>query len=205
MLQHPRLKEDYRTLLCEGRGVLLLSDAGDALLPAGLYERLVPLLDGLTSTEQLTRHLERDWRPMQAYNEYTANTSFHSVTEKKFWATTIPAQAKSDTEGDFKIAIDTVFNHPNVAPFITKQLIQRVVTSNPSPGYVYRVARAFDGYRGTDPDGSPSAPRGDLGAVVRAILTDYEARSTTFLNTPGYGKLRLYHIAARFLEEDGHD
>jgi bacteriocin biosynthesis cyclodehydratase domain-containing protein len=67
MLQHPRLKEDYRTLLCEGRGVLLLSDAGDALLPAGLYERLVPLLDGRTSTEQLTRHLERDWRPVDVW------------------------------------------------------------------------------------------------------------------------------------------
>ena len=67
MLQHPRLKEDYRTLLCEGRGVLLLSDAGDALLPAGLYEHLLPLLDGLTSTQQLTRHLERDWRPVHVW------------------------------------------------------------------------------------------------------------------------------------------
>ena len=91
---------------------------------------------------------------------------------------------------DLKDALDNIFNHPNVGPFISRQLIQRLVTSNPSPGYVYRVARAFDGYRGTDPDGSPSAPRGDLAAVVRAILTDYEARSTTFINTPGYGKLR---------------
>ena len=91
---------------------------------------------------------------------------------------------------DLKDALDNIFNHPNVGPFIARQLIQRLVTSNPSPGYVYRVARAFDGYRGTDPDGSPSAPRGDLAAVVKAILTDYEARSTTFINTPGYGKLR---------------
>jgi uncharacterized protein (DUF1800 family) len=90
---------------------------------------------------------------------------------------------------DLKDALDNIFNHPNVGPFISRQLIQRLVTSNPSPGYVYRVARVFDGYRG-DAETAPSAPRGDLGAVVRAILTDYEARTTTLLNTPGYGKLR---------------
>jgi uncharacterized protein (DUF1800 family) len=101
---------------------------------------------------------------------------------------TLPPNRTGDQ--DLKDALDNIFNHPNCGPFLARQLIQRLVTSNPSPGYVYRVARAFDGYRGTDPDGSPSAPRGDLGAVVRAILTDYEARSTTFLNTPGYGKLR---------------
>jgi len=101
---------------------------------------------------------------------------------------TLPPNRTGDQ--DLKDALDNIFNHPNTGPFVSRQLIQRLVTSNPSPGYVYRVARAFDGYRGTDPDGSPSAPRGDLGAVVRAILTDYEARSTTFLNTPGYGKLR---------------
>ncbi|MEO6436387.1 MAG: DUF1800 family protein, partial [Tepidisphaeraceae bacterium] len=91
---------------------------------------------------------------------------------------------------DLKDALDNIFNHPNVGPFICRQLIQRLVASSPSPGYVYRVARVFDGYRTGDVDGSPSAPRGDLGEVVRAILTDYEARSTTFINNPGYGKLR---------------
>jgi len=101
---------------------------------------------------------------------------------------TLPPNRTGDQ--DLKDALDNIFNHPNVGPFISRQLIQRLVTSNPSPGYVYRVARAFDGYRGTDPDGSPSAPRGDLAAVIKAVLTDYEARSTTFINTPGYGKLR---------------
>jgi uncharacterized protein (DUF1800 family) len=93
-------------------------------------------------------------------------------------------------EQDLKAALDNIFNHPNVGPFISKQLIQRLTDSNPSPGYVYRVARVFDGYRGNDADGHPSGPRGDLGAVVTAILMDYEARSPVFLTMPGYGKLR---------------
>jgi len=101
-------------------------------------------------------------------------------------------------EQDLKDALDNIFNHANVGPFICKQLIQRLITSNPSPGYVYRVAHVFDGYRQGDPDGSPSAVRGDMAEVVRAILMDYEARSATFINTPGYGKLReplLRHTA----------
>ncbi|HEX2542472.1 MAG TPA: DUF1800 domain-containing protein [Caldimonas sp.] len=125
-------------------------------------------------------NLERDWRPMQAYNEYTANTSFHSVSEKKFWATTIPAQTKADTEGDFKIAIDTVFNHPNVAPFVSKQLIQRLVTSNPSPAYVRRVATVFND--------NGNGVRGDMKSVWKAILLDSEARTAGTSAT--YGKVR---------------
>ena len=125
-------------------------------------------------------NLERDWRPMQAYNEYTPNTSFHSVSEKKFWATTIPAQSKSDTEGDFKIAIDTVFNHPNVAPFISKQLIQRLVTSNPSPAYVKRVATVFND--------NGSGVRGDMKSVWKAILLDSEARAVG--TSASAGKMR---------------
>jgi uncharacterized protein (DUF1800 family) len=70
---------------------------------------------------------------MQAYNEYAPNTAFHSVSPKTFLGVTIPAQTKADSEGDLKIALDTLFNHPNVGPFIGKQLIQRTVTSNPSP------------------------------------------------------------------------
>jgi hypothetical protein len=69
-----------------------------------------------------------------------------------------------------KIALDTLFNHPNVGPFIGRQLIQRLVTSNPSPAYVQRVARAFaDNGQGV---------RGDMQALLRAILLDTEARGT---------------------------
>jgi uncharacterized protein (DUF1800 family) len=70
---------------------------------------------------------------------------------------------------DLAAALDNIFNHPNVGPFISKQLIQKLVTSNPSPAYVRRVAERFNN------DGT--GRRGNLEAVVRAILLDTEARS----------------------------
>ena len=79
-------------------------------------------------------------------------------------------------------ALDIIFNHANVPPFVSKSLIQRLVTSNPSPGYVERVASVFcDNGHGA---------RGDLGAVVYAILVDPEARSDLALAAPHAGKLR---------------
>ncbi len=76
--------------------------------------------------------------------------------------------------------VDTLANHPNVAPFIVRQLIQRFVSSNPSSAYIDRVAAVFEN------DGSNV--RGNLGAVIRAILLDTEARSNTPANN--FGKLR---------------
>lgn len=82
---------------------------------------------------------------------------------------------------DLADALDDIFNHPNVGPFISQRLIQHLVTSNPSPGYVARVAAIFaDDGQGV---------RGDLGAVVRAILTDAEARGTVPA-TDVFGHLR---------------
>jgi uncharacterized protein (DUF1800 family) len=79
-------------------------------------------------------------------------------------------------------ALDNIFNHPNVGPFICRRLIQRLVTSNPTPGYIYRVSEVFrDNGQGV---------RGDMKAVVRAILTDYEARTTDLLGNEGYGRLK---------------
>lgn len=119
-------------------------------------------------------HPDRDWRPMQAYN------NFHSTSQKQFFGVTIPAQTTPDAEGDLRIALDTLFNHPNVGPFIGKQLIQRLVTSNPSPQYVARVTAAFnDNGRGV---------RGDMKAVWRAVLMDAEARAVG--TSPSAGKLR---------------
>lgn len=83
---------------------------------------------------------------------------------------------------DLRDTLDALFNHPNTAPFISRQLIQRLVTSNPSPGYIYRVAQVFSN--------NGTGVRGDLGAVVRAILTDYEARSAAVSEVPTFGKLR---------------
>lgn len=91
--------------------------------------------------------------------------------------------AGGSAESDLEAALDNIFAHPNVGPFIGRQLIQRLVTSNPSPAYVGRVAAAFaDNGQGV---------RGDLRAVVSAILLDAEARETAVTSTvPGYGKLR---------------
>jgi uncharacterized protein (DUF1800 family) len=80
-------------------------------------------------------------------------------------------------------ALDVLFNHPNTAPFISKQMIQRLVTSNPSPAYVARVSAAFTN--------NGAGVRGDMAAVVRAVLLDPEARNTAAaLADPNYGKLR---------------
>ena len=70
-------------------------------------------------------------------------------------------------------ALDNIFNHPNLGPFVARALIQRLVTSNPTPAYVGRVAAAFADDNGAAPGGF----RGDLGAVVRAVLLDPEARN----------------------------
>jgi len=129
------------------------------------------------------RNLEFDWRPMQDYNQFANNTNFHSISAKNFLGVTIPAQTVStaDTKGDLKIALDTLFNHPNVGPFIGKQLIQRLVTSNPSPAYVARVTAAFNG----DGSGGVTTKRGDMKAVWKAVLLDPEARTVSTSATAG--------------------
>ena len=116
------------------------------------------------------------WRvPMQNWSTH------HSLLEKRLLdGVVIPAG--QTPERDLQLALDNIFNHPNVGPFIARQLIQRLVTSHPSPGYVYRVAQKFND--------NGQGVRGDLKAVIRAILLDYEARSLDLLANQGYGKLR---------------
>ncbi len=104
----------------------------------------------------------------------------HSLEEKSFLGTTIPAG--TGAEESLRITMDTLFNHPNVGPFFGKQMIQRLVTSNPSPAYVQRVAEAFNN--------NGSGVRGDLRAVFKAVLLDEEAVSETSLSDPSFGKLR---------------
>lgn len=118
----------------------------------------------------------RDWLAMQAY------PTFHSSSIKSFLGVTIPAQSPANPEASMKIALDTLFNHPNVGPFIGKQLIQRLVTSNPSPQYVARVTAAFNN--------NGQGERGDMKAVIRAILLDVEARNDPSLSNAGIGKLK---------------
>ncbi|GIX36388.1 MAG: hypothetical protein KatS3mg126_2167 [Lysobacteraceae bacterium] len=99
--------------------------------------------------------------------------------------------AGGTAEEDLQAALDNLFHHPNVGPFLARRLIQRLVSSNPSPAYVSRVAAVFDD------DNGPAAGgvRGNLGAVVRAILLDPEARAPSTLACSGptsgcAGKLR---------------
>jgi uncharacterized protein (DUF1800 family) len=90
------------------------------------------------------------------------------------------APANMTMSQDLAFALQNIFNHANVGPFIGKQLIQKLVTSDPTPAYVARVAAVF-GNNG-------AGQRGDLAAVVRAILLDPEARGARKID-PGYGKL----------------
>ena len=117
----------------------------------------------------------RETRPMVAYDQY------HSTLEKRFLGTTI-AEGQSRTTADLKVALDTLFNHPNVGPFIGRQLIQRLVTSNPSPAYVRRVASAFND--------NGQGVRGDMKAVIRAVLLDEEARGDNARKQPSFGRIR---------------
>ncbi len=103
--------------------------------------------------------------------------SRHSTDANSFLGTTVPAGTTG--EQALEIILDTLFQHPNVPPFVSRQMIQRLVTSNPSPAYVGRVAAVFinDG-QGT---------RGNLAAVAKAVLLDSEARTS---GAAGQGRLR---------------
>ncbi len=89
---------------------------------------------------------------------------------------------------DLEAALDSIINNSAIGPYICRQLIQRLVTSNPKPEYVHRVVRAFNGERNVD--GVATGVRGDMKEVIRAILLDYEARSTTAAADVGFGKQR---------------
>ena len=104
----------------------------------------------------------------------------HTALASNFFGTNIPAG--TDGAAALKTTLDTLFNHANVGPFFGKQLIQRLVTSSPSPAYVARVATVFNN--------NGAGVRGDLAAVYKAVLQDDEARSPASLTQNGFGKLR---------------
>jgi uncharacterized protein (DUF1800 family) len=97
-------------------------------------------------------------------------------------------------EQDLAAALDTIFNHPNVGPFMAIRLIQRLTTSNPSPGYVRRVAAVFDD--------NGIGVRGDLGAVVKAILLDPEARPAAHMEIDGKLKEPLLRLTQLYRAYD---
>ncbi len=118
--------------------------------------------------------------PMQIYEEY------HEYGEKYLLnGEVIPARSGTGwVHEDVKDALDHLFLHDNVGPFVGKFLIQRFVTSNPSPAYVSRVTDAFNG------EGPYGTVRGDMQSLMKAILLDEEARSCTIGDDPDVGKLR---------------
>jgi uncharacterized protein (DUF1800 family) len=127
----------------------------------------------------------RDWLQMQVYPAY------HETLEKVFLGVTIPANTSA---GDsLKTALDTLFSHPNVGPFIGRQLIQRMVTSNPSPAYIGRVSAAFNN--------NGQGVRGDMKAVIKAVLLDPEALALPTATSSGKLRepvLRLAHWMRSF-------
>lgn len=131
-------------------------------------------------------------RYFDAFHDQTAKSivSLQQVPPATAQPTVLPANHTGPQ--DLAAALDTFFHHPNTGPFVCRQLIQRLVTSNPSPAYVYRVAQKFAD--------NGAGVRGDLAAVVRAILTDYEARSPDVLGHLGYGKIKepLLRLAGFF-------
>jgi uncharacterized protein (DUF1800 family) len=92
----------------------------------------------------------------------------HHATQAKQILNGVLLPANQTPQQDLKLALDTIFNHPNVGPFVCRRLIQRLVTSNPSTGYLYRVASVFNN--------NGHGVRGDMRAVIHAILMDYDAR-----------------------------
>ncbi len=123
-------------------------------------------------------------RPMRVFDEQ------HSLREKRFLGTSIPAGTPG--EESLRLALDHIMAHPNVGPFIGRQLIQRFTTSNPSPLYVERVASAFDVGLYVLPDNTTvgTGRKGDLAATLAAVLFDEEALSGGGDNPREFGKPR---------------
>lgn len=110
--------------------------------------------------------------PVESFHDTAAKTLLNGVN--------VPAGGTS--RADLQIALDNLANHPNVGPFLARHLIQRMVTSNPSPAYIARVATVFNN--------NGSGVRGDMRAVVRAILLDTEARDASVAQQYGSGKVK---------------
>jgi hypothetical protein len=156
-----------------------------------------------------TQQLDADGQPIPSYTQTTVNNFARVFTGWRFATAPatgvpnyidpmVPNEAQHDTAAktllgdvvlaarqnttmDLNGAVDNIFNDPNVGPFIGKQLIQHLVTSNPSPAYVARVSAAFNG--------DTTGVRGDMKTVIKAILLDPDARGDVKTDA-NYGHLR---------------
>ncbi len=131
--------------------------------------------DGQRSWNETNAGFFEKESPMVPYEEY------HDTGQKQLLNGTVLPAGQS-ARADMTAALDNIFDHPNVGPFIASHLIQRLVTSNPTKAYVGRIASVFNN------DGS--GERGNLAAVVKAILLDPEARTGHTANPESFGKLR---------------
>ena len=127
--------------------------------------------------------------------EFTSD--HHEYASKTLLGTTISSGTSSSSEpADLDKALDIIFQHQNVAPHVSKHLITRLVTSNPSSSYINRVSTVFNN------DGGGA--RGNLKAVVRAVLMDHEARGLYYRNQENYGKPKELLLAfTQFLRAFG--
>lgn len=124
--------------------------------------------------------------PDRAFKAMVAYPQFHSTEAKTFLSTTIAAQGTADPQASLRVAIDTLYRHPNIGPFIGRQLIQRLVSSNPSPAYVKAVSDTFAD--------NGAGVRGDMKAVVKAVLLHPEARASS--NTAGKVREPVLRLSA---------
>ena len=147
-------------------------------------QELARVFTGLSGSERRNDDIEAAFthsfgafdltKPMAMYED------FHDKREKVLIDNTV-LPANQDGLTDVDIAIEKLFNHPNVGPFIGRRMIQHLVKSNPSPQYIFRIASVFNN------DGN--GVRGNMQEVVRAILTDPEARDCSWINDVTGGKL----------------
>ncbi|MBB5036265.1 DUF1800 family protein [Prosthecobacter dejongeii] len=125
------------------------------------------------------------WTEQDLATPMTLRGQYHDFGKKTLLGGyIIPARAATDenAERDVSDAVRHLFKHPNTPIFVGRQLIQFLVTDNPSPAYIQRIAAVFaDNGEGV---------RGDLKSVVTAILLDEEARDPRITGRPSYGRLK---------------
>lgn len=165
-------------------GLVQMDSSGRPLLKNGStiptysqadIEGMAQVCTGWTWGDSLDFFDGDDWRiAMKPFQK------FHDRNDKAIINNKI-IKANGMIEKDLDLALNILFRHPNVGPFIGRRLIQRLVTSNPSPGYIARVSKKFDD--------NGQGVRGDMKAVIRAVLLDPEALQGTKVN-PKFGKLR---------------
>jgi hypothetical protein len=180
-------------------GTLVLNSAGE-IVPTydqHVIEGYARVFTGWNyyQTNRFKGRLPTNWNPPPNYtNAMVLVSQHHELGEKTLMDNIVlpPAMGPQTDQNttnyggygsqDLEKALDSIFYNENVGPFVCRELIQRLVTSNPSRDYLYRVVQAFDN--------NGAGVRGDMKAVIKAVLLDYEARSPALLDEPTFGKQR---------------